>query len=276
MVAGRCVVLLNINGRCSATLTGRLAARAPSAASSASARTKQLAAEAAADEGRDETDVLLRHSERLGHVFAGPSRSFGSRSRRVSLSPSQAAIEACGSIIACAWSGSRVGRIELSPEPRECAREIADCAVGRSAESCRGLAAPSQSSPGRTRPSRADIVHPHQLGGSARLLERLRDNDGDRPGGSARCPGPASSFAVFRLALSSLPAFSRGDDGEHAGSRPGAGQVDRSDATLGNGRADDIAIGLVGERHRAVRRRTARCRWSSAGRRSDRSVCRRP
>src|SRR5256885_5230760 len=42
MVAGRCVVLLAISGRCSATLTGRPAARAPNAASSASARRNSL------------------------------------------------------------------------------------------------------------------------------------------------------------------------------------------------------------------------------------------
>ncbi|MNN82490.1 hypothetical protein D3C81_1994280 [compost metagenome] len=42
IVAGRCVVLLNIRGRVSATFTGRPAARAPSAASSASARTNSL------------------------------------------------------------------------------------------------------------------------------------------------------------------------------------------------------------------------------------------
>ncbi|MDB5935655.1 MAG: hypothetical protein JWQ01_2999 [Massilia sp.] len=44
IVAGRWVELLKINGRVNATLTGRFAARAPSAASSASARTNSTAA----------------------------------------------------------------------------------------------------------------------------------------------------------------------------------------------------------------------------------------
>ncbi|MNS75253.1 hypothetical protein D3C72_1087610 [compost metagenome] len=42
IVAGRCVVLLAIKGRCNATFTGRRAARAPNAASKASARTNSL------------------------------------------------------------------------------------------------------------------------------------------------------------------------------------------------------------------------------------------
>ena len=42
MVAGRRTVLLNMRGRVSATRTGRRTARAPSAASSASARSHSL------------------------------------------------------------------------------------------------------------------------------------------------------------------------------------------------------------------------------------------
>ena len=101
IVAGRCVVLLNISGRGSATFTGRPAARAPSAASSGVGAQEQLAAEATADEGRDQPHVLLGNAERLGQV-AAPQSIIWFEVQTVSLSPSHAAIEACGSIIAWA------------------------------------------------------------------------------------------------------------------------------------------------------------------------------
>ncbi len=105
MVAGRCVVLLNISGPRQRDLhrpPGR--ARAQRGEQRVGAH-EQLAAEAAADEGRDQADVLLGDAERLGEVAARSSRSSGSTVQSVSLSPFQAAIEACGSIIAWAWSG---------------------------------------------------------------------------------------------------------------------------------------------------------------------------
>src|SRR4029077_14202012 len=74
MVAGRCVVLLNIRGRVSATFTGRPATRAPSAASNTWA---QLSAEAAANEGRDDADILLRNAQSLRHVASDPIDDLG-------------------------------------------------------------------------------------------------------------------------------------------------------------------------------------------------------
>ena len=105
IVAGRCVVLLNISGRCSATFTGRPGARAPSAASTASDAQEQLAAEAAADEGRDDPHVLFRQCRASSRGRCAPQSIIWFDVQSVSLSPSHAAMVACGSIIACAWSG---------------------------------------------------------------------------------------------------------------------------------------------------------------------------
>ena len=104
MVAGRCTVLLNIMGRVSATLTGRPAARAPSAASSASARMNSLPPKPPPMKGE------IRRTFSLGMpsvVARSPTLQsiIWLEVQSVSLSPFQAAIEACGSIIAWASSG---------------------------------------------------------------------------------------------------------------------------------------------------------------------------
>ena len=101
IVAGRCVVLLNINGRGSATFTGRPAARAPSAASNASARTNSLPPKPPPMNG----EISRTFSLAMPSVFA---MSLVDQSiiwfevQTVSLSPFHAAIDACGSIIAWA------------------------------------------------------------------------------------------------------------------------------------------------------------------------------
>jgi hypothetical protein len=82
IVAGRCVVLLIISGRCSATLTGWPAALRTERGEQRVGADEQLAAEAAADEGRDQPHVLLRDAERRGGGRRRSSRSSGSRSTR--------------------------------------------------------------------------------------------------------------------------------------------------------------------------------------------------
>ncbi|MNS92123.1 hypothetical protein D3C72_1262470 [compost metagenome] len=104
MVAGRCVVLLIIRGRARATLTGRRAARAPSAASKASARTNSLPPKPPPIYG----ETIRTLSFGIPKVRARslrPQSTIWFAVHTVTLSPSQAAIEACGSIIACDWSG---------------------------------------------------------------------------------------------------------------------------------------------------------------------------
>ena len=101
MVAGRCTVLLNMSGRVSATLTGRRAARAPSAASSASARSHSLPPKPPPMKG----DIRRTFSLAMPSVLAmSPvlQSIIWFEVQSVSLSPFQAAIEACGSIIAWA------------------------------------------------------------------------------------------------------------------------------------------------------------------------------
>ena len=104
MVAGRWVVLLKISGRCSATFTGMPAARAPRAASSASARRNSLPPKPPPMKGEISRTFSF-------FMFSVRARSPAPQSiiwllvHTVSLSPSQAASVACGSIIACDWSG---------------------------------------------------------------------------------------------------------------------------------------------------------------------------
>ena len=104
IVAGRCVVLLNISGRCSATFTGRFAARAPSAASSASARGNSLPPKPPPMNG-ESTRTFSFGIPSVVAISALFQAIIWFEVHNVSLSPSHAAIVACGSIIACASSG---------------------------------------------------------------------------------------------------------------------------------------------------------------------------
>ena len=97
-------MLLATSGRCIVTLTGRRAARAPKAASSTSARKNSLAPKPPPTKG----DIKRISSRPMFSVLA---RSFALQLiiwlevHTISLSPSQAATEACGSIMAWEWSG---------------------------------------------------------------------------------------------------------------------------------------------------------------------------
>ena len=100
IVAGRCVVLLKMKGRGSATFTGRPAARAPSAASNASERRNNLLPKPPPMNGEIRRTFSLGMPSVLA-MSPVPQSIIWFEVQSVSLSPSQAAIEACGSIIAC-------------------------------------------------------------------------------------------------------------------------------------------------------------------------------
>jgi len=104
MVAGRCVVLLAIRGRCSATFTGWRAALAPRAASSTSARMKSLPPKPPPTKGETRRTLSLRMPSVLARSPTLQSIIWFDV-HTVSLSPVQAAVVACGSIMACEWSG---------------------------------------------------------------------------------------------------------------------------------------------------------------------------
>ena len=104
IVAGRCVVLFIISGRCSATFTGRRAARAPSAASTASARTNSLPPKPPPMKGETRRTLAFGMPSVLA-TSPTPQSIIWFDVQTVSLSPFQAATEACGSIIACDSSG---------------------------------------------------------------------------------------------------------------------------------------------------------------------------
>ncbi len=103
-VAGRCVVLLIISGRVSATFTGRRAARAPSAASSASARTNSLPPKPPPMKGETRRTFSFGMPSVLA-TSPTPQAIIWLAVQIVSRSPCHCAMEACGSIIACDSSG---------------------------------------------------------------------------------------------------------------------------------------------------------------------------
>ena len=139
----------------------------------------------------------------------------------------------------------RVGRVELDRRRGEGAGEVADraCRAARRtlARRLRRVLAPRR---GRTRPSRARTRR--APGAPPRAPARTsRPRRPRSPGGSAGSPGRRAACAVLKLPLPSLPAFSRRDDRDHAGRGLRGGEVHRDDAALGDGRADDVAVGLV-------------------------------
>ena len=245
IVAGRWVVLLMISGRGSATFTGRFAARAPSAASSASARRNNLPPKPPPMNG----DIRRTFSLAMPSVFAMslvpqsiiwfevqtrelvavPGRDRGVRlHHRVRL------------------IGRRVGCVELDRRCGEGAGEIARRRVGRAAETRlvldRGVLR-------RRKIERAvgrRIIDADELRGRARLLEGFGDDE--RDGLVIMLDlGAAEQLGGVVVALAELAGVLRRDDRQHAGRRLGVFQIDRRDAALGDGCADHIAVGLVGD-----------------------------
>ena len=104
IVAGRCVVLLGIIGRASATLTGRPTARAPSAASNASERRNNLPPKPPPMKGDTSRTFFLGMPSVLA-TSPTPHAIIWLDVHNVRWSPFHAAIDACGSIIECEWSG---------------------------------------------------------------------------------------------------------------------------------------------------------------------------
>ncbi|MNY01693.1 hypothetical protein D3C86_1342350 [compost metagenome] len=104
MVAARWIVLFAMNERGRATFTGRLAARAPSAARMASDRTQSFAPNPPPMNGESRRTF----SAGILSVLATSSLLQAMNwldVQSVNLSPFHEAMDACGSIIACVWSG---------------------------------------------------------------------------------------------------------------------------------------------------------------------------
>ena len=104
IVAGRWVALLIINGRCMAILTGRLAALAASAASTASARMNSFPPKPPPMNG-ESSRTLSFGMRRIEASAPRPQAIIWLLVHTVSLSPSHAAMVANGSIIAWLSSG---------------------------------------------------------------------------------------------------------------------------------------------------------------------------
>ena len=104
MVAGRWVVLFAIMGRGSASFTGRPAARAPSAASTVSARRNSLPPKPPPMKGESSRRFFGSMLRALA-MSRLPQPIIWFEVHSVSLSPAHAAMVACGSIIAWLSSG---------------------------------------------------------------------------------------------------------------------------------------------------------------------------
>jgi hypothetical protein len=104
IVAGRCVVLLGTMGRANATFTGRPAAFAPRAAITASERTNSLAPKPPPMNGETRRTFFFG-MPRVRATSPTPHAIIWLDVHNVRRSPSQAAIEACGSIMQWDWSG---------------------------------------------------------------------------------------------------------------------------------------------------------------------------
>ena len=182
---------------------------------------KKLAAETAANEGRDKADVFPRDAKRCGqiagapvdHLRGGPYGEFVAvpgGGRRVRLHHRMR------------LTGRGVGRIELEPRCRKRAGEIAERRIGRTVK---------PDGFGRVfrrdeieHPGGAHIVDAHQLRGGARLFEGFGDDDGDRLVivGDVRT---AEQLGEVTADFAQRTGIVSGDDGERAGRGLGFGEV---------------------------------------------------
>ena len=203
MVAGRCVVLLAISERCSATLTGRPAARAPSAASSASARRNSLPPKPPPMNGETRRTLSLECPASLparpapgNHLVRGPYREL------VALPCGQRGMGLHHGV-RLVWRG--VCGVHLHGGRGEGAFEIANGRVRRIAIDAVGWHGGVLGLGQVVGASHGLVVHTDQLRGSARLLEGFRHHQGHGLVVVGHL-GPASSGAVFILPWPSLPA----------------------------------------------------------------------
>ena len=226
MVAGRCVVLLIISARVQRHLDrplGRAARRAPPAGIGAH---EQLAAEPAADIGRDQAHILLGDAKRLRHVARAPVDHLvrGPERELVAIPRGDRGVRLHHRM---RLVGRGVGRIELDRRGRERAGEVADCRIGRAAKArLRGRQPMSLAAARSNAPFGRGVVDADQLRRGARLLERFGDHDGD---GLVIVVDlrAAEQLGGVELALVELAGVLRRDDRDHAGRGFGRAQVHR-------------------------------------------------
>ena len=200
----------------------------------------QFSAEPAADIRRDDADLLLGDQQRLAHVahrpsdhlVAGPQRQFVAVPRRdggVRLHHHVALV------------GRGIGGVELHRRAGEGAREVTARGLHLVALGDRRAVLDRLQ---LVLALGAGIIDADALGGVARLLERLGDDDRDRlivmfdlrPGEHRR---------GMRLGLAELAGVLVGHDRQHAGRALRIGGVDPRNPPLGDACTDDHAIGMV-------------------------------
>ena len=203
---------------------------------------KQFAAEAAANEWRDEANVLSIDAERRSKIrLAGSDPLVGCPHGQLVAVPRGDG--RMGLHHRMGLIGRAVVDIELDRRVREGSGEIARRAVGilfaRRLFGGRHLSFQIESA------FRSFIDDMDEACCSACLLESFGDDDGDslmimiNLRATQQCGG-------VHLAFAKLTGIFSGHDRKHARRSLGGGQIDRCDPALCNGRTDDVAVGLIG------------------------------
>ena len=206
---------------------------------------KQFAAEAAADERRHETNLVLGDSQRLGHVGSAPVDHLVRRPQRELVAvpgrDRSGWLHHRVRLVRC-----RVRGIELDGCFGKRAGKIACGRVGRSAKTRLVLDRGVLRAREIERASGLRIGYPNQRGGGARLFERLGNDERDCLVIMLNLRA-AEQVGDIVVALIELAGVVRRHDRQHAGRGLGGLQIDGRDAALGDGRADHIAVGLIGD-----------------------------
>ena len=169
-----------MRARCSATLTGP-ARRARAERGQQRVRAQpELRAEAAADVGRHDADLLLRDAERLAPCRPRVQAIIWFEVQSVSWSPSHAAMRRVRLHHRVRFVRRRVGRVELHGRRGEGAGEVADRGFRRPRRSCRRASPMSLTAARSNAPFAARVLDAHEVRRRARLLERLGHDDRDR------------------------------------------------------------------------------------------------
>ena len=212
LVAGRWTVLLMICARASATFTGRPAARAPSAAISASLLMRSFAPNPPPMKG-EITRTFSLGSCSVSLISRAVQAIIWVEVQSVSASPCHAAMVAWGSIIAWLWSGVPYVSSILTGAAAKAPSKSPTRWIG-------GAELPSPLSPrplwgevdlfAEIEPTLLpDVIDPDQLGCSARLLEGFGDHKRDRLVVVLDLrAGEQLADVVIVFAFPSVPAFS--------------------------------------------------------------------
>ena len=201
---------------------------------------EQLPAETAADIGRDQADIVLGNTQRLGDVAAAPGDHLvgGPDRQLVALPGGDGGVRLHHGV---GVIGGGVGLVQLDRGGGESGVEVADTGVGIALAGRRRAvlgAGQVEAALG------ALVLDLDQVGGGAGLLEGLGDHDGHGLMVVLDLR-TAQEVGGVEVALGQLAGVGGVDDRQHARRGLGAGQIHRDDAAFGDGGAQGVAVGDV-------------------------------